>query len=152
MKEILGQYAKIVILMIVIVPILLFLFSTGSGSFVSKMPEPTIKYGNNNSSELVSDISKRKPPTVTIKNFKMTKNQKYQFSNDVFLDYVNQNGNKTNTTLVVKQVIGPDGSEFADPAAEFVARRGVYKVKYQVTEMYKSGKRTTVKSASYLCD
>ena len=151
MKEILGQYGKIVILMIVIIPIIMFLFQTDSG-FISKMPEPTSKYGNSNSAELAGDISRREPPTVTIKNLKMKKNQKYQFQSDVFVDYLNQDGNKTNTQLIVKQVIGPDGNKFADPSAEFVARRGVYKVKYQVTELYRSGKRTTEKDAVYICD
>lgn len=152
MKQFLGQYGKIIILAIVILPILTFLLSTGEGSFASKMPEPTSKYQDADSSVLVGDISKRKPPTVTIKNAKMKKGIRYNFGSSTFVDYANQDGNKNNTTLVIKKVTDPYGSNVASPSADFVAKKGIYKVKYQVTEVYKSSKRITNKEAKFICD
>ena len=104
MKQFLGQYGKVIILMLVVLPILTFLLSTGEGSFASKMPEPTSKYQDQDNSVLVSDIAKRQPPTVIIKDMKMKNGQTYNFSSSSFVDYYNQDGNKNNTTLEVKKV------------------------------------------------
>lgn len=152
MKQFIGQYGKIIILAIVILPILTFLLSTGKGSFASKMPEPTSKYQDADSSVLVGDISKRKPPTVVVNSVKMNEGIRYQFGSNTFVDYNNQDGNKNNTTLVVKEVIDPKGKSFANPSAEFVAIKGVYQVKYQVKEVYRSSDRITIKEAKFICD
>lgn len=152
MKQFLGQYGKIVILILVGLPILTFLLSTGEGSFASKMPEPTSKYQDQDNSDLVSDIARRQPPTVLIKEMKMKRGKQYRFDSSEFVDYYNQDGNKTNTTLVIKKVINRDGISVANPSAEFVANNGIYNVNYQVTEIYKGSKRVTTKDARFICD
>lgn len=152
MKQLLGQYGKVIILMLVVLPILTFLLSTGEGSFASKMPEPTSKYQDQDNSVLVSDIAKRQPPTVVIKDMKMKNGQTYNFSSSSFVDYYNQDGNKNNTTLEVKKVINKDGLLMENPSAGFKAKAGFYRVTYQVTEIYKDSKRVTTKDAKFICD
>ena len=152
MKSFLGNYGKLIILTLAVIGILGFLLSSGSGSFTSMMPKAEATMGKEDSTELVDDIAARKAPVITVTPKKLTEKNTYRFLDPSFVSAVNADGTTENLTIKVKEVIQPDGSKAPDPNGEIKVRRGVYKVTYKATEVYKTAKKSSEKTTAFIVD
>lgn len=138
MKGFVGEYGRIAIVIVIAVPILLFLFSTGSNSFQGQIseakPQETVK------SEVpdVDESAFRKKPTLEIQKKKLAVNQTYDLlSNEFVIKCVNHDGTKLTpkvTKIVYQNFAGSE--ETVIEASSFLTpdKKGTYKVTYFVRD------------------
>lgn len=151
MKTFLGNYAKVVIIALVVTGLVVFLLSTGSGSFRSYIPEPTATAGKEDSGALMDDIAARKAPVITINKVKLKSGNSYNFKSTTFVSAKDEDGGAL--SVKIEEIIQPDGTKLTVPENGIVkVKKGNYRVTYSAQEIYQTVVNRSEKTATFVAD
>lgn len=153
MKSVFGQYAKVIILVLVLIPLFVFVFD---GGFISKMPkdehlEENVT-GKEDSDELVSDIAARKKPVISITTKKLKNGENVKFLDFGAVSFADDSA--ADQKFFVKSIVRPDGTVLEGAAVPETIRvpRGIFKVTYRAEETYKGTLKYAEKTAQFIVD
>lgn len=133
MKSFLEEYGKIIILVLMIIPLLSFVFGRESGGFIYYLNQikPEASVGTNNSDETLQQYSKRLSPEFDVKTIKLKADTEYDLLSFVVQDslkgrFIKEvNGVKEECTeplsdyaITITKITDPDGNELELPGAE----------------------------------
>lgn len=156
MKAIFGQYGKVIVLVLAVIPLILFLNPAGDNSFysiVKKNATPKAGYGKEDNGIVLDEIAARKEPVITIRKTKMKENSSYNFMDYVSVSF--QDTNATNQKIFISKIIPPTGNAITDEttlSSPIQVKRGVYIVTYRAQETYKGVTKHYDKSARFIVD
>lgn len=155
MKAMFGQYSKVVILLLAIISLVLFVFSTGANSFAGQMQvtKPEASYGKEDNEILMDDIAARKKPVITVTKNKLKRAQSYTFLNFASVKF--EDNSATGQKIYVKQIEKPDGSFITDQTTlsnPIKVSRGTYTVTYRAEETYKGAFKFVDHVAKFVVD
>lgn len=133
MKSFLEEYGKIIVLIIIVIPLLTFVYVRESGGFMYYLNQmkPEASVGTDNNIETLQQYSKRLPPEFDVKTIKLKADTEYDLLSFVVQDslkgrYVQEvNGVKEECTepldnyiITITKITGPDGNELGLPGAD----------------------------------
>lgn len=155
MKSAIGEYGRIILLVLVLVGIIIFTFGRGEDELLGMLQaaKPTASVGNADSIELVGDISKRKPPSLNISTPKLSAGTEYNLLNKSFfrIEALNEDNEELPVSIVS---IKKNGEEMINSVLpeKFVPIKGKYYVTYHTEETYKTLKKETNKTVIFVAD
>lgn len=155
MKALIGEYGRIILLVIVSVGVILFLFGRNQTGFLGMLHEakPIANVGNDDSIQLVDDLSKREVPLLSIKTPKLSVNKTYNLLDKTFFNIkaFNADGEEMPVSIVS---VKKDGSEIKDTIEldKFHPKKGSYHVTYHTEEIYKTLKKEANKTIILVAD
>lgn len=155
MKAMFGQYGKVAVLVLAVMSLLIFLFSTGKNSFTGHMQvtKPEADYGKEDNSDLMDQIAARKPPIITVTQTKLENGQTYQFADLASAEFVDENA--SDQKLFVKEMTLPNGDVITDQtqlASPITVSSGQYSVTYRAEEKFKGALKHSEKTVVFLVD
>lgn len=155
MKSFLGQYGKIIILVLVLMPLLTFMFY---GGFKEAMPKDdhlqTHVTDKEDSEILVDDIAAREKPELTIRVEKLKYKQYVQFLDFATAKFapVENLSDVTNQKVIVKRIKTPDDTVLKNQTEPVRVKHGIYKVTYRAEETYKTALKYTEQTVNFIVD
>ena len=155
MKAMFGQYGKVAVLVLAVMSLLIFLFSTGENSFTGKMQatKPEADYGKEDNGDLMDQIAARKPPIITVTQKKLESGQTYQFAELASAEFADEHA--SNQNLFVKKMVLPNGDIITDKtelASPIKVSSGQYSVTYRAEETFKGALKHSEKTVVFLVD
>lgn len=155
MKTVLGEYGKIIILVILLSGLLVFLFGRREKDFLGllSVTKPREMLGKKDNFMLSQDILQRRRPTLFVKVKKLKKGQSYNMldSGTFLLDAKNEDGKEVIISLV--KLVDPEQKDITDQIHEksFVPQKiGKYCISYRAEEVYKGSVKAVEQQYCFL--
>ncbi|CUX20707.1 hypothetical protein BN3456_00435 [Clostridium sp. C105KSO13] len=157
MKTMLGEYGKLIILVILLGGMIPLLMGTGKGSLTGmiKNVRPAATLKDKDSYPLAESILSRKPPELSVKAKKLYRGQVYNLLDaEAFLIKVKTDGGEAAKVSVTK-VTDPkekDITKEVDPEKFMPVLPGKYRIVYRVADSFLGSTKTTEKEYSFIAD
>jgi len=138
MKSFMGEYGRMIIVIVIAVPILFYLFRTGDYGFQGQIseakPQETVKSEVPN----VDESAFRKKPTLEVQAKKLVVKQSYDLlSHEFVTKCVNHDGTELTpevTKIVYQKVAGSEETFLEASSSLTPDKKGTYKVTYSVRD------------------
>ena len=157
MKTILGEYGKLVVLVILLGIMLPVLLGTGEGSFIGMInnirPAATLK--DNDSFSLAASIFCRKPPKLSVKVKKLCTKQEYDLLNTESFYIEARTAEGENAEVSVIKITDPRLNDITNevvPEKFIPLLPGEYRVVYRAVDSYHGSTKTTEKEYTFIAD
>lgn len=157
MKMMLGEYGKLIVLVILLGSMILILFGTGEGGLPgmikSARPEASLK--DNDSFSLAQSIFSRKPPELSVKVKKLYRGQEYNLldAESFYIEAKTAGGEEPEVSVI--KVTDPklkDITKEVLPEKFMPALSGEYRIVYRAAETYLGSIKTTEKEYNFIAD
>lgn len=157
MKTMLGEYGKLVVLVLLLAIVLPVLSGTGEGSFIGRInnirPAATLK--DNDSFSLAESIFCRKPPNLSVKVKKLCTKQEYNLLDTEIFYIESRTAAGENAEVSVIKITDPGMNDITNEVApeKFVPpSAGEYRVVYRAADSYHGSIKTTEKEYIFIAE
>jgi hypothetical protein len=153
MKSLIGQYGKIIIVVLAAMGILIFAIGQGTGSFQSLLPKPVASMGKEDSQKELSEIINRPSPMLSVSVNRLNAGTVYNLLDKDYFKIKATNADGKALDVSVQKIVGPDGKDVSVESADvFTPDKGVYKVTYYTEEIYQTLTKSTDKTYTFVSD
>lgn len=156
MRALIGEYAKIVILVIAVMGLIIFAFSGAGDGLLGtlKTVEPKATVGDEDSQLLVSDIVAREAPTLEVNAPKLKAGKTYNLTDKTYFRITAENADGEELPITIKKILNQENDDIISSTnpSWFVPNKGVYKVTYSIEETYLGVTKETTKTYRIVVD
>ncbi|CUX28371.1 MULTISPECIES: hypothetical protein [Clostridia] len=157
MKTFMEEYGKVIALVIVLVGLILYVFGSDAHGLLGELSKVkgVETVGDADNSELLSSVGSRDNPTLEVKPKKLRIGNEYNLLDKNEYYITARNADDAELAVSVKSIISPEGEAltgFVNPNAFKPDRSGIYVIKYETHEVYKTFVKTTEKDYQFVVD
>lgn len=157
MKVVIGEYGKVIALVLLLCSAVLFLFGKGENGFLGMLGRtaPEGNVGDEDAFNIAEAIASRKAPELSVRVRKLQKGLEYNLLDAELFEIKAENEEGNPVELRITKIVTPQNEDVTDmtvPEHFTPAYSGEYQITYQAFEVYQGSKKVREKEYRFIAD